>query len=117
MNLQVGNRPEGRFQSVDKVYFHAGTAAARQHEEAGRGDLLDALIVARAQVVQTALPLALAAQRDLYAVEHDALDMVPSQPEMMQLSTITFSKSPVPLVPILSAAEIEVSVQPESSAW
>ena len=41
-----------------------------------RGDLLDALIVARAQVVQTALPLALAAQRDLYAVEHDALDMV-----------------------------------------
>lgn len=40
-----------------------------------RGDLLDALIVARAQVVQTAHPLTLAAQRDLYAVEHDALDM------------------------------------------
>lgn len=32
--------------------------------------------MARAQVVQTALPLALAAQRDLYAVEHDVLDMV-----------------------------------------
>lgn len=32
--------------------------------------------MAWAQVVQTAHPLTLAAQRDLYAVEHDALDMV-----------------------------------------
>ena len=34
-------------------------------------------------------------------------------PVTMQLSTITFSKSPVPSVPILSAAEVEVRVQPE----
>lgn len=32
--------------------------------------------MARAQIVQTALPPALAAQRHLYAVEHDVLDMV-----------------------------------------
>ena len=51
-------------------------AVRTAHQEAGRSDFLDALIVTRTQVIQTALPLALAAQRDLYAVEHDVLDMV-----------------------------------------
>ena len=46
------------------------------HQEARRGDLLDALIVARAQIVQAALPLALAAERYLHAVEQHILDVI-----------------------------------------
>ena len=51
-------------------------AVRTAHQEAGRSDFLDALIVTRTQVIQTALPLALAAQRDLHAVEQDVLDVV-----------------------------------------
>ena len=45
------------------------------------------------------------------------MEMPRLEPEITQLSTTTFPKSPVPSVPIFRAAEVEIRVQPEMTIF